>query len=91
MVLSGPTLIIGTKPRVDIECALIIWYRHQATPPAPVAVEFSFRYGNTSGRYSGKSARRAYNIFDTLQHSLPGWLDMNSATKTALVFGDGHP
>jgi hypothetical protein len=90
MVLTGPILTIGTKPRVEIECALIVWYHHQRKTNAPVAVEFSFRYGNTSGRYTGKIARRAYNIFETLQQHLPGWLDTNTTTKTALVFGCGH-
>ena len=28
-----------------------------------------------------------YNIFETLQHNLPEWLDRNCTTKTALVFG----
>ena len=87
IVVTGPILTIGAKPRVEIECALIVWYKHQDATNAPVAVEFSFRYGNTNGRYSGKIARRAYNIFETLQHNLPEWLDPNSTTKTALVFG----
>ena len=87
MVITGPILTIGTKPRVEIECALIVWYDHHERSNTPVAVEFSFRYGNNSGRYSGKVARRAYNIFDALQHSLTEWLDPNSSTKTALVFG----
>jgi hypothetical protein len=87
IVITGPILTIGTKPRTEIECALIVWYNHQDKTNAPVAVEFSFRYGNTNGRYSGKVARRAYNIFDALQHNLTEWLDPNSSTKTALVFG----
>lgn len=88
LVVTGPILTIGTKPRIEIECALIVWYKHQdTTTNAPVAVEFSFRYGNTNGRYTGKAARRAYNIFETLQHSLPEWLDPTCTTKTALVFG----
>ena len=90
LVLTGPILTIGTKPRVEIECALIVWYDHQQKSDAPVAVEFSFRYGNTSGRYSGKVARRAFNIFEALQHNLPEWLESKSTTKTALVFGCGH-
>jgi len=87
LVVTGPILTIGAKPRIEIECALIVWYKHQDTTNAPVAVEFSFRYGNPNGRYSGKAARRAYNIFETLQHSLPEWLDPTCTTKTALVFG----
>ena len=38
-------------------------------------------------RVSNLFARRAYNIFDALQHNLTEWLDPNSSTKTALVFG----
>ena len=87
LVVTGPILTIAAKPRIEIECALIVWYKHQDATTAPVAVEFSFRYGNTNGRYSGKAARRAYNIFETLQHTLPEWLDPNCTTKTALVFG----
>ena len=87
IVVTGPILTIGAKPRIEIECALIVWYKHQDTTNAPVAVEFSFRYGNTNGRYSGKAARRAYNIFEVLQHNLPEWLEPNCTTKTALVFG----
>src|SRR6185503_11099156 len=29
IVITGPILTIGTKPRIEIECALIVWYKHQ--------------------------------------------------------------
>ena len=47
------------KPRVDIECALIVWYNQKGHDNAPVAVEFSFRYGNTTGAVErkGRAAR----------------------------------
>ena len=38
LVVTGPILTIGTKPRIEIECALIVWYKHQDTTYAPVAV-----------------------------------------------------
>jgi hypothetical protein len=87
IVVTGPILTIAAKPRIEIECALIVWYDHKDTSNTPVAVEFSFRYGNTNGRYSGKAARRAYNIFEVLQHDLPEWLDPSITAKTVLVFG----
>jgi hypothetical protein len=88
IVMTGPILIIGAKPRVEAECALIVWYDHGSTTAnRPVAVEFSFRYGNPGGRYSGKVARRAFNIYEMLQRDLTDWVDPNSVTKTALVFG----
>ncbi len=87
VVLTGPILTIGAKPRVEAECALIVWYEHGHTASPPVAVEFSFRYGNPGGQYSGKVASRAFNVFEVLQRDLGDWVDPNSTTKTALVFG----
>ena len=87
LVLTGPILTIGAKPRVEAECALIVWYEHGHTASPPVAVEFSFRYGNPGGQYSGKAASRAFNVFEVLQRDLGDWVDPNPTTKTALVFG----
>jgi hypothetical protein len=87
VVVTGPILTLGAKPRVEAECALIIWYDHRNMASHPTAVEFSYRYGNPGGRYSGKVARRAFNIFEMLQRDLTDWVDPNSVTKTALVFG----
>jgi hypothetical protein len=50
-------------------------------------VEFSYRYGHPGGRYSGKVARRAFNIYEVLQRDLTDWVDSHSITKTALMFG----
>jgi hypothetical protein len=88
VVVTGPIVTLGAKPRVEAECALIVWYdHHRNTTNHPAAVEFSYRYGNPGGRYSGKVARRAFNIFEMLQRDLTDWIDPNSATKTTLVFG----
>jgi hypothetical protein len=87
VVVTGPILTIGAKPRVEAECALIVWYEHGNTAARqPVAVEFSFRYGNPGGRYSAKVASRAFNVFEMLQRDLTDWVDPQSTTKTALVF-----
>ncbi len=86
-VVTGPIVTIGAKPLVEAECALIVWNKHGSTDGQPLAVEFSYRYGNPGGRYSGKIARRAFNIFEVLQRDLTDWVDTHSTTKTALVFG----
>jgi hypothetical protein len=87
LVVTGPILTIGAKPRVEAECALIVWHDQRSRANHPMAVEFSYRYGSPGGRYSGKVARRAFNIFEMLQRDLTDWVDPNSTTKTALVFG----
>jgi hypothetical protein len=51
------------------------------------AVEFSYRYGDRGGRYGGRTARRAFDIFQAIQRDLLAWVDPTPRTKTALVFG----
>jgi hypothetical protein len=87
LVITGSVLRIGSTPKVKVECALIVWYDQNGAADAPVAVEFSYRYGNAAGRYSGKVARRAFDIFETLQKDLTAWIDPNPRTKTAFVYG----
>jgi hypothetical protein len=86
LVISGPLLRIGSTPKVHLECALIVWYDANGATDAPVAVEFSYRYGNAAGEYGGKAARRAFDIFATLQDTMTEWLDPNPRTKTAFVY-----
>src|SRR5262245_22835431 len=45
LVLSGASLQIGKTPKVEAECALVVWYNHDRHKHRPVAVEFSYRYG----------------------------------------------
>jgi hypothetical protein len=45
-VLAGANLQIGKTPRVDAECGLIVCYDDNGARDKPVAVEFSYRYGN---------------------------------------------
>jgi hypothetical protein len=86
LVISGPMLRIGSTPKVKVECALIVWYDHNGAADDPVAVEFSYRYGNAAGQYSGKVARRAFNIFEAMQKELTAWIDPSPRTKTAFVY-----
>jgi hypothetical protein len=85
LVITGATVRIGKT--VEIECALIVWYDHHGSATEPVAVEFSYRYGHAKGKYGNKVARRAFDIFERLQHELTGWIDPNPRTKTAFVYG----
>ena len=87
LVITGPMLKIGTTPKVKVECALIVWYDQHGAADEPVAVEFSYRYGNAAGQYGGKVARRAFDIFETMQTDLKTWIDPSPRTKTAFVYG----
>jgi hypothetical protein len=87
LVITGPLLRIGTTPKINLECALIVWYDQKGSDNEPVAVEFSYRYGNAAGEYGGKAARRAFDIFATMQSDLTEWLDPKPRTKTAFVYG----
>jgi hypothetical protein len=87
LVITGPLLRIGSTPKVHLECALIVWYDANGRADTPVAVEFSYRYGNAAGEYGGKAARRAFDIFASLQNDMTEWLDPKPGTKTAFVYG----
>ena len=86
LVVTGGRLKISAKSKAIVECALIVWYDQQGSSTEPEAVEFSYRYGNPAGRYGGKVARRAFDIFATVQSELTTWLDPNPRTKTAFVY-----
>ena len=87
LVITGAHLRIGSSPKTEAECALIVWYDHKGSPTEPVAVEFSYRYGDAGGQYGGRTARRAFDVFQALQSDLQTWVDPNPRTKTAFVFG----
>jgi hypothetical protein len=84
LVITGTTFQIGRGPKVEAECALIVWYDDDTKSERPRAVEFSFRYGNRKEQYGGGPARRAFAIFKTLQ-SLATWIDPHPRTKTRFV------
>jgi hypothetical protein len=85
LVIAGARFQVGKTPKVDAESGLIVWYR-DGRPGAPVAVEFSYRYGNDREEYESATARRAFDVFNILQQ-LTLWVDPNSTTKTAFVYG----
>lgn len=86
LVLSGASFQIRREPREEAECALVLWYDQGTQDKTPVVAEFSYKYGDAEERYSSKAARRAYGVFETLQ-GMEDWLDTDSQTKTAYVYG----
>jgi hypothetical protein len=87
LVVEGGSLKVGKHPKVEAECALIVWYDHAGPKDRPVAVEFSYRYADDGEAYAGTTARRAFEIFNVLQTQLKKWAAPEGRTKTAFVFG----
>jgi hypothetical protein len=89
LVVEGAELELGRSNSAQAECALIVWY-DDAAPAAesqnPSFVEFSFKYGDADKDFGGGPARRAYDTLNVL-HGLTDWVDPNSPTKTAFVYG----
>jgi hypothetical protein len=85
VVLEGGTFGIGKKPKVEAECALIVWYDEAKPAEKPVAVEFSYRYGDKREDYRGVMARRAFDVFNRMSQ-LREWVDPHPRTKTAFVY-----
>jgi hypothetical protein len=86
IVIEGAKFQIGKNPRLDSECALILWYDKNGDDQKPLVAEFSFRYGDKDGEYQGDTARRTYDVFQILQEKLKHWIDMDSKTKTAFAY-----
>ena len=86
VVIDGATTQIGKTPKVDAEWALIVWYNAHRAKDKPVAVEFSYRYGDKEEAYGGGATRRAFEIFAVLQSKLKKWVDPKPRTKTAFVY-----
>jgi hypothetical protein len=74
------------KNKVEAECALVIWHDDDDATTPPVAVEFSFKYGDDDENYKGSAAREAYEALDLL-NSLEAWVHPKPRTKTAFVYG----
>jgi hypothetical protein len=87
LVLTGADFQIGKEPKIEAECALIVWDDVAGSAQQPVVVEYSFRYGDKNEHYAGEVAKRAYDAFLLLQsEALAGWVDSASFTKTAYVY-----
>ena len=80
---------VQSDPKVEAECALVVWYDLGGSNAEPIIAEFSFRYGDKKERYPAEMVQRAYESFQRLQDELSEWLDPESMTKTASVYGRG--
>ena len=86
LVIKGARFQIKNNPRLDSKCALIVWYDNNGDDQKPIAVEFSFKYGDENEDYTRKMAQRAYDICHILQEKLTTWVDLKSDTKTAYIY-----
>ena len=86
LVIGGAKLQLGKKYNVWAECVLVIWYDDDKKGD-PVVAEFSYKYGDAGEQYGGGTVRRAYEVFQLLQTQFDGWVDRDSKTKTAFVYG----
>jgi hypothetical protein len=86
LVIAGADLKIGKNPKVEAECALIVWYKESGEQDRPVVVEFSFKYESKGEKFDGETAQRAYDVFGRLKDKLTGWVDSGGPTKTAYVY-----
>ena len=87
LVIVGGKLRLRKGQQGVADCALIVWYKHGRRSDKPVAVEFSYRYGDKNEEYNGETSLRAFDVFDGLQNRLKRWVHTRSRTKTALVYG----
>ena len=86
LVMKGASLLLG-KREVEAECAMVVWHDDDDATTPPVAVEFSFKYGNNDEDYNGSLTRDAFNVLDTLHRSMDDWVHPQPQTKTAFVYG----
>ena len=85
MVITGADFQIRKSPKVEAECALVVWYDDSSKEDMPVVVEFSFKYENEREEYDGEAAQRAYNVFGILEN-LEQWVDPEGQTKTKTFY-----
>jgi hypothetical protein len=86
LVIKGARFQIRNNPQLDSKCALIVWYDNNGDDQKPIAVEFSFKYGDENEGYTRKMAQRAYDVCQILQQKLTSWVDLKSDTKTAYIY-----
>jgi hypothetical protein len=87
LVLAGANFRLRNSPRVEAECAIIVWYDMAGHHHRPEVGEFSFRYGDDHEAYGGKAAQRAYEVFKILEGpALADWVDPTGMTKTAYAY-----
>ena len=85
-VLTGGKIRICADPKLDVSCAVIVWYHDDQSDNKPVVVEFSLNYQNKQENYTRKMAELPYKIFELLQDDLSSWTRPASITKTKYVY-----
>jgi hypothetical protein len=89
-VIEGADFQIGEDPKVEAECALVVWYDLDGDETDPEVVEFSYKYGDDEEQYRGAPARRAHDVLMMLQQAFGSWVDPASKTKTGFVYDRAH-
>jgi hypothetical protein len=85
-VSRGATLDFGQE---EATVAVTLWYEPGADGAGePAIAEFSFAYGDPSGEFTAKGARRAKAFFEGLQ-KMAAWYDPSAITKTQFAYGYG--
>ncbi len=92
LVIDGSDFQIGKDPKVEAECAIVVWYDHAGSETDPEMVEFSYRYKNDDEEskllenHATEVVLHAYAVFQILQDTMDEWIDPASLTKTAFVY-----
>lgn len=84
LVITGADFQISDAPKLEAECALVVWYNNEGDHTQPKLVEFSYKYEDKDENYTGEMAQRALAVFKKLQRL--ELANPNSNTKTACVY-----
>ena len=84
LVITGADFQISDAPKLEAECALVVWYNNEGDHTQPKLVEFSYKYEDKDENYTGEMAQRALAVFKKLQRL--EFANPNSITKTACVY-----
>ena len=89
-VFVGADVLLGAD-QLPAACAIVVWHDDDDPSTPPVAVEFSFKYGNHDEEYDGSLALAAFDFLRFLHTDLPAWVNPKAQTKTGLVYSSATP
>ena len=89
-VFVGGDVLLGAD-QVAAPGAIVVWHDDDDPTTPPVAVEFSFKYGDHDEEYNGSLALAAFDFLSFLHTELPTWVNPKAQTKTGLVYSSGAP
>jgi hypothetical protein len=84
LVITEANFQISDSPKLDAECALVVWYDNEGDYAQPKLVEFSYRYEDKDENYTDEMAQSALKVFKKLQDF--ELADPDSKTKTAYIY-----